>query len=167
MSDKKLQPYPEINEAWKAVRSDLIKHPSGMEIARVVRVPTFGVYKRDLEKNAASIFMSEVEKIAVKVKEVDGGDVKVNHTMDFVEGGQHGRYPFIPKDEVWVDKHLDKSQRPFVIAHELHERGKMLGQGKSYDKAHEEANKFERKLRLARRRGGITPAICPESAIDR
>lgn len=106
MSDKKLQPYPEINEAWKAVRSDLIKHPSGMEIARVVRVPTFGVYKRDLEKNAASIFMSEVEKIAVKVKEVDGGAVKVKHDMDFVEGGNSERYPFIPKDEVWVDKHL-------------------------------------------------------------
>lgn len=54
-----------------------------------------------------------------------------------------------------------------VIAHELHERGKMLGQGKSYDKAHEEANEFERKLRIARKRGGITPAICPEGAANR
>jgi hypothetical protein len=149
MSDKKLQPYPEINEAWKAVRSDLIKHPSGMEIARVVRVPTFGVYKRDLEKNAASIFVDEIAKVAVQVKEVDGGKVKVRHDMDFVEGGNSERYRFIPKNEVWVDKNLAPKERPFVKIHELIERARMK-KGEPYEKAHKVANEAEKAARLSK-----------------
>lgn len=191
MADKKLEEYPAINEAWKAVRSERIVHPSGMVISRVVRVPTFGVYKRDLEKNAASIFMSEVEKVAavpgppdkvpvprrdgrgieyipekdakqipktrvgqtgwepVKIKEVDGGKVKVEHNMDFVEGGHDKVYPkFIPKGEVWVDKNLAPKERPFVKFHELIERARMR-KGESYEKAHEVANKAEKAARLA------------------
>jgi hypothetical protein len=140
MADKKLEEYPAINEAWKAVRSERIVHPSGMVISRVVRVPTFGVYKRDLEKNAASIFMSEVEKVAVQIKEVDGNEVKVHHTMDFTEGGNDRRYRFI---------HLAPKERPFVALHELIERMRMKS-GESYDKAHAVANKVEKAARLSK-----------------
>lgn len=83
----------------------------------------------------------------MKIKLVDGNAVKTKHTMDFVEGGQHGRYPFIPRDEVWVDKHLSPSQRPYVALHEIDEHARMTA-GKSYEKAHAESNKVEKAARL-------------------
>lgn len=91
-------------------------------------------------------FFDELQKLGVKIHLVDGGKVKTKHDMDFVEGGHDKVYKWIPKDEVWVDKHLDASQRPYVAFHELVERARMA-KGESYDKAHVKANAAEKDMR--------------------
>lgn len=102
------------------------------------------VFRKMLEKKA-------LQKLGVKIRLVDGGEVKVKHKMDFCEGGSDQSYPeFIPKGEVWVDKHLDASQRPYVAIHELVERARMA-KGESYEKAHPKANKVEKVVRLEKR----------------
>ena len=86
------------------------------------------------------------EDDAVKVRLVDGDAVKREHDMDFVEGGHGYVYDFIPKDEIWIDEHLDESQRGFVERHERRERALMM-KGMGYEEAHAQVNEVERQER--------------------
>ena len=77
--------------------------------------------------------------------------------VDFTEGGNGGRYPWIPEDEVWIDSGLSSDEIPFVALHELVERYWMLGMGKGYEVAHEIANRVEKRYRADPR--GVIMAV--------
>lgn len=81
------------------------------------------------------------------VKLVDGNLVKMKHDMDFVEGGNHERWDFIPDGEIWIDENIDSSQYFFIILHEAIERTLMKHMGLSYDEAHDISNRVEEKVR--------------------
>ncbi len=78
---------------------------------------------------------------------VDGHKVRDHFKTDFVEGGHGYVYPWIPKDEVWIDKNVRPDERRFVLAHEMHERKDMKDTGMGYQKAHRRAAEYEFKLR--------------------
>lgn len=61
----------------------------------------------------------------VKVWVVDGEAVRGLFFIDFTEGGHSLVYPFIPKDEIWLDDDLSPRELKFVLLHELHERNLM------------------------------------------
>jgi phage portal protein BeeE len=83
---------------------------------------------------------------------VDGDQVKVEHEIDFIEGGNPFRYPaFIPEGEFWLDSNAAAHNRPFILYHEAWE-SRLMSTGMSYDEAHKRANGVEWVLRSARSR---------------
>jgi len=79
---------------------------------------------------------------------VDGERVRDEIDVDFVNGGNEGAYPnYVPVGEIWIDDAQHQLDRTATALHELVERDLMLRHGMSYDRAHDEANEYERPLR--------------------
>jgi len=81
-----------------------------------------------------------------KIKIVNGTKLR-QKGVDFVFGGHHYVYKFIPKWEIWIEKAVPVTERKAIIVHEIEEYHKME-KGMSYPKAHAIANKKERKFRV-------------------
>ncbi len=73
---------------------------------------------------------------------IDGRLVRSAFFMDFMDGGHHLIYPWVPEKEVWIDDDLVPKEYPYVILHELHER-MLMAKGWSYNKAHPDSSKIE------------------------
>lgn len=73
---------------------------------------------------------------------INGRLVRSAFFIDFMDGGHHLVYPWVPEKEVWIDDDLVPAEYPYVILHELHERD-LMSQGFSYNKAHPQASKIE------------------------
>jgi len=86
---------------------------------------------------------------AIKIYLVDGDVVKIKHDMDFVEAGNSAVKHYIPKNEVWLDAHLDLEDIPFNICHEIVEFFHMETYDMDYEKAHNIANVAEKQMRIA------------------
>lgn len=80
---------------------------------------------------------------------VDGCFIRCNIDLDFVAGGNPGRYRYVPEGEIWVADAVSPIDVAATMAHELVECLIMQRQGISYDKAHEAACTIERPFRLA------------------
>lgn len=87
----------------------------------------------------------------LKVYLVDGERVRDEIEIDYTMGGTHGRFKFIPKNEVWIEQILSPHDRVATLAHELRELG-LMRHGMTYLKAHEQANTVERAVRKIDRR---------------
>ncbi|MFA6495021.1 MAG: hypothetical protein WC246_01920 [Candidatus Paceibacterota bacterium] len=79
---------------------------------------------------------------------VDGSIVRRHIDPQFVMGGHDLVYPYIPKNEIWIDAKLDPREIPHVLAHESLERD-LMSKGKSYDVAHDWATAAEKESRRA------------------
>jgi len=97
--------------------------------------------KKDLLEK---IKIKVIEKYSDKIKIwlVDGNLVRSFFLLDYCEGGHGLVYPFIPKNEIWIEEALSPEERKFIILHELHERH-LMSQGKSYKNAHIGATEVE------------------------
>jgi hypothetical protein len=82
----------------------------------------------------------------VQVWIINGEMVRDIYFIDFTEGGHHKIYPWIPKQEVWLDDDLGPRERKFVLLHELHERY-LMTQGWPYHRAHRGASEIEHHCR--------------------
>jgi hypothetical protein len=87
------------------------------------------------------------EKFPVQVWRIDGCMVRSYYKTDYTEGGHHYVYPWVPRPEIWVEADLEKTELPYVVAHEYTELRLMRDKGLSYDEAHEIAAKVEYQLR--------------------
>ena len=92
------------------------------------------------------------EQDGVEIWLVDGAAVRRELFVDFVMGGHDGRYKFIPAGEIWIDNSLSLEDLEYTIAHEIHERERMVNAGLDYSTAHDEAVDIEHKMRLADRK---------------
>ena len=63
---------------------------------------------------------------------VKGKLVRDLFNVDFNQGGHGYVYPFIPKNEVWIDDASYYKELPFILIHELHER-RLMARGWKYD----------------------------------
>jgi len=119
----------------------------------------------DTDKDGAEIIKKVHKELLeeysqkVKVWVVSGELVRSIFYIDFTEGGHDKVYPFIPKNEIWLDDDLNPEERKFVLLHEMHERNLMpeghdikIKDGmlqtdknytKIYDSAHKSASKLE------------------------
>jgi len=79
---------------------------------------------------------------------VDGSYIRKNIEEEFSNFGHSGSFDSIPKSEIWIDQESDPDERHFFLAHAAFERRLMLA-GKDYDAARRQANKMERKMRIA------------------
>jgi hypothetical protein len=79
---------------------------------------------------------------------VDGERVRNEIDVDFVNGGNGAVYPsYVPLDEIWIDDAQHALDRTATALHELVERDLMLHHGLGYDRAHDEADMYERAFR--------------------
>jgi len=81
---------------------------------------------------------------------VDGSYVRGHIDEEFTNFGQHYRYPYIPKNEFWLDQEAEHNERTFFIDHLLVEH-RLMQQGMPYSEALVIADKRER---TERRRAG-------------
>lgn len=88
-----------------------------------------------------------------KIMLVDGAQVRDQFKTDWSQGGHSEVYPWIPRDEVWIDADMHPRERPYLLLHELLERQLMRG-GMNYDRAHEIASHAELAQRHAEVPGG-------------
>ncbi len=72
---------------------------------------------------------------------------------EFTNFGQHYRYPYIPENELWIDREAEQDERQFFIDHLLVEH-RLMAKGMPYKKALPKANQEERKER--RRAGDLS-----------
>jgi hypothetical protein len=77
---------------------------------------------------------------------VDGIFIRNSIDEEFTNYGQHYRFPYIPKDEFWLDREAAQNEQQFFIDHLLLEH-RLMEKGMSYDKALDLADHAERKER--------------------
>ena len=91
------------------------------------------------------------ERGNIQVWVVDGAYIRSNSDDEFTNFGQHYRYPYIPQNELWIDREAQNDdERQFFIEHLLVEHKLMAG-GMPYEQAIVIADHAERK---ERRRAG-------------
>lgn len=78
---------------------------------------------------------------------VDGKYVRDRLDTDFVWGGHHLAYDFIPENEIWIERHDNPEDMKSICAHEILEWYIMKTTGKGYKQAHHMATCAERVLR--------------------
>lgn len=100
--------------------------------------------KKKVKEDAKSVHKSLLKKYSKKLKiwVIDGESVRYLFFIDFTEGGHEKVYPFIPKDEVWIDDDVNREEIKFVLLHELHER-RLMFKGEDYDSAHKKSSEIE------------------------
>jgi hypothetical protein len=72
------------------------------------------------------------------------------YKTDYVEGGHGYVYRWIPKQQIWIEKDLDRWELPYIVSHEYMELRLMRDEGIDYDTAHCICSKFEFELRKRR-----------------
>ena len=80
---------------------------------------------------------------------VAGDSIRSNLWQDFVDGGNHGRYPWIPLNDYWLDiANADIIEYDYNLIHETVEDRKIKDDGLDYEHAHADfANPAEYKAR--------------------
>jgi hypothetical protein len=81
---------------------------------------------------------------------VDGSYIRGHIDEEFTNFGQHYRFPYIPKNEFWIDKEAQHDEHRFFIEHLLVEN-RLMAQGMPYEQAIVKADLAERS---ERRRSG-------------
>ncbi len=82
------------------------------------------------------------------VVSVDGAIVRKYIDPQFVEGGHHRVYDYIPEGHIWLDNKHDPVELPFILNHEINEH-ELMQKGYSYDDAHDHVIAIEKKERRA------------------
>ncbi len=72
------------------------------------------------------------------------------YKTDYTEGGHGYVYPWVPKQQIWLESGLDEWELPFIVSHEYLELRLMRDRGLEYDKAHEICSRVEFDLRKGR-----------------
>jgi hypothetical protein len=105
---------------------------------------------------SAKLKLPYLEKIdergKLKVWIVDGSYIRGHIDEEFTNFGQHYSFPYIPENELWIEKETHDDERRFFIDHLLVEH-RLMEKGVSYDNALVEADKVERRER--RRAGDV------------
>jgi hypothetical protein len=77
---------------------------------------------------------------------IDGEHIRGTVDVDFVEGGNHARYAYVPAGEIWVEKTMSPLDVAATVLHELTELT-LMARGMDYEEAHDHANVPERMFR--------------------
>ncbi len=101
-----------------------------------------------METDLKPAYINKIEEQSdFTVWEVDGAYIRGHIDEEFTNFGQHYRFPFIPKNELWIDKEAKHDETSFFIDHLLAEH-RLMEKGMPYEKAIEEADKVERRERV-------------------
>jgi hypothetical protein len=87
-------------------------------------------------------------KKGLEVWIVDGMKVRRDIFPQFLYGGNNQRYPFIARNEIWIDNAISAEEFNYTLQHEIRERDLMAKNGLTYEAAHDSALFLEHRLRL-------------------
>jgi hypothetical protein len=132
-------------EAKERRKSDIFKQLKKADHAEILRMVRIRLIKKYSGK--------------IKVWVVDGNLVRTLLLIDFAGGGHDKVYDFIPKNEIWLDNDIKKSELKYILLHEMHERY-MMAKGMDYRKAHKSATLIEDSSRGTR--GKVRPLVRKE-----
>jgi hypothetical protein len=97
------------------------------------------------------VLVETAEGERLKVRIVDGTEVRNKLFTDFTAGGHGFVYCFVPRDEIWIEQALPQADLVHVLRHELRERQLMKDEEMRYEAAHDKVTAME-----AKERGGHT-----------
>jgi hypothetical protein len=102
---------------------------------------------RDSEKS--SVFRSKQlgNIMSFDVWSVDGEAIRNQIDIDFVAGGNPGRYNYVPMGEIWIESNIARKGVAPVIVHEIVECIFMQVGGMTYSRAHDMACVIESGMR--------------------
>lgn len=109
------------------------------------RRPARDVWEKVRVRSAGKVTNASGE--VLEVVEVDGEKVRDLVDIDFVAGGNPGRYAYVPHGQIWVESHVSPKDKAATVLHEVHEDDRMRHGGLSYEAAHDEALALERRFR--------------------
>lgn len=90
------------------------------------------------------LYVEEYGKINdITVWIVNGEIARDLYKTDYCEGGHGYVYPWIPKDEIWIEKDIEEDEIPYILHHEYIELKLMRDKDMDYEDAHEIAAKKE------------------------
>lgn len=121
-----------ITDKWlKAVKKELaaLKHPDDCEWQQLV-------------KNVQGCYLGDVNDH--RVFAVVANQVMRHCAMDWTTGGNHEKWPFVPKRQLWLSHSLEEDECQHDGLHEAVEQHLMSKLGYSYDAAHAIANWYEK-----------------------
>jgi transposase InsO family protein len=117
-----------------------------------------------MEKPALPHITLLEERGSLTIWIVDGSYVRGHIDEEFTNFGQHFRFPYIPENELWLDREAEHDERQFFIEHLLVEH-RLMKAGRPYADAIVEADRQERRerrragdVRKAAGSGGVLPA---------
>lgn len=100
------------------------------------------------ESNQQSFYLKQLDTVdGVDIWIVDGTEIRNNIDPDYVFGGHHYRYDWIPENEIWIDDDLGEDELDYTIQHELEERQLMVSEDMDYETAHDHALETEKEMR--------------------
>jgi len=130
-------------------------YQTGLQLERDLREPMTGLKFRDgkpqkeipKELYAQEYLTLPDHQFPIHAWLVDGKIVRSLYKTDYTEGGHGYVYPWVPKDQIWIEKDLEHWEMPFILSHEYLELRLMRDVGMEYDPAHELCSKVEFDLR--------------------
>ena len=143
----------------------LAKLPAGIPASRSVRDRmdrynarrdqlTPDLLRRVREQRLGTLGRFAVWTVDAPTMRGPGGDV------DFCEGGNPGRYRYVPLDELWIESDLVPPDAAPTLLHEAVECPLMVRHGWTYNRAHDAANLHERAMRAGVAAGSVVvPAL--------
>jgi hypothetical protein len=114
-------------------------------------------YYKDRKNKASDLNKNLIDKIKIKhigkfiglynVYEVNGDLIRTDIDIDFVSGGNPGRYAYVPEGEIWIDSNLLPNDFAATVIHEFVECMIMEYKEKSYNHSHDKASALELRFR--------------------
>ncbi len=94
-------------------------------------------HKKEIISKIHKKLLKKYSNDKIKVWIIKGNLVRDLFFIDFTEGGHDYVYRFVPKNEIWIDDDVRKSELKLVLLHEVHERN-LMAKGWPYweDKNH-------------------------------
>ena len=107
-----------------------------------------------MSRSLKPAYIEKIDQLGdLQVWVVDGTFIRSHIDEEFTNYGQHYRFPYIPVNELWLDREAAEDEQQFFIDHLLVEH-RLMSKGVPYEKALVEADRAERKER--RRAGDIS-----------
>ena len=106
---------------------------------------TCGKNEKPNSENLYRYFAGQKENFSIWI--VDGSVIRNEIFGEFLYGGNNQRYPFVPKDEIWIDNSISSEEYETTLLHEINENNLMMNLGYTYFDAHDSSLNLEQKLR--------------------
>jgi hypothetical protein len=139
-------------------------YDEALEVERILRERVTGLAFRDgkpHERVPDELYLGEYITVPdpqgpVTVWHIRGELARNYYKTDYTQGGHGYVYPWVPRQEIWVEDGVDRREIHFIVCHEYLERRLMRDAGLRYDRAHEICSQVEFDLRLGK---GATPLL--------
>lgn len=154
--------YIPLGEFWldKFLKEERALFQALYKLERSMRGKSFRLIRETAKKKLTSekpkvVVIKKVKRGDLSIVYVDGASVRRGYDPYFLLGGHALVYPYIPKNEVWIDSRQAEAEKKYTLIHELDERSRME-KGLDYANAHDFALAVER---MARRKDGVADFI--------